>query len=169
NSDLYNGATISRMLRHFGAMLEDISEDTERRIGEISMLTTEEHDQLVFEWNNNNRHHRQDCLDLLLNEQVEQRPEAIAACCVEEHISYQMLNQSAAQLSGCLSRKGVGPEVVVGLCAERSVRLLVGALATLKAGGAYLPLDPAYPKERIAYMLSDSQARVLLIQEKFTR
>src|SRR5205085_12602459 len=82
-----------------------------------------------------------------------------------EHLTYQQLNQQANQLAHYLQKHGVGPEVLVGLCMERSLEMVVGLLGILKAGGAYVPLDPAYPQERLAFMLADAQASVLVTQQ----
>src|SRR6476620_4995212 len=116
------------------------------------------------------------CIHHLFEEQVERFPDNIAAVfpgtarqgrCGDEGLTYRELNQRANQLAHHLQRLGVGPEVLVGICVERSLEMVVGLLGILKAGGAYLPLDPAYPQERLAYILNDSQVKVLLTQEKF--
>src|SRR5205814_1222470 len=91
-------------------------------------------------------------------------PEAVAVVYEGEEISYRELNQRANQLAHYLRKKGVGPEVLVGLCVERSVEMVVGLLGILKAGGAYVPLDPSYPAERLEFMLRDSQVQVLITQ-----
>ena len=104
------------------------------------------------------------CIHHLFEGQVAQTPEAVAIIFQEQQITYGQLNAHANQLAHHLQTLGVGPEVLVGLCLDRSVEMVVGLLAILKAGGAYLPLDPTYPHERLAFMLEDAQVTVLLTQ-----
>src|SRR5262249_1778956 len=98
----------------------------------------------------------------LFETQVEKTPDAVAVTLVEERLTYRELNARANQLAHSLIRLGVGPEVLVGICMQRSVEMVVSTLGVLKAGGAYVPLDPAYPKQRLAFLLEDTQAPVLL-------
>ena len=98
--------------------------------------------------------------------QVAQTPDAVAVVCADAHLTYRELNRRANQVAHHLQTLGVGPEVLVGLCTERSLEMVVGLLGILKAGGAYVPLDPAYPQERLAFMLEDAQVSVLLTQEQ---
>jgi len=107
------------------------------------------------------------CLHELFEAQVERTPDAIAIVFENQQLSYQALNARANQLAHSLKKQGVKPEVLVGLCIERSIEMIVGLLGILKAGGAYVPLVPTYPKARLIVMLSDSQAPVLLTQEKW--
>ncbi|HID98665.1 MAG TPA: amino acid adenylation domain-containing protein [Thiotrichaceae bacterium] len=107
------------------------------------------------------------CLHQLFEAQVERTPDAIAIVFEHERLSYQALNARANQLAHYLKKQGVKPEVLVGLCVERSIEMIIGLLGILKAGGAYVPLVPTYPKARLTVMLSDSQAPVLLTQEKW--
>src|SRR5215213_3981501 len=106
------------------------------------------------------------CLHELFEEQVERSPEADAVIYDEERISYRELNERANRLAHYLQTLGVGPEVLVGICVERSVEMMVGLLGILKAGGAYVPLDPSYPAERVRFMLADAGAPVLLTQQR---
>jgi len=106
------------------------------------------------------------CIHELFEAQVERTPDGIAVVFEDQHLTYRGLNTRANQLARHLQRLGVGPEVLVGLCVERSLDLVVGLLGVLKAGGAYVPLDPSYPPDRLAFMLADSQAPVLLTQER---
>ncbi|HZO73896.1 MAG TPA: non-ribosomal peptide synthetase, partial [Ktedonobacteraceae bacterium] len=107
---------------------------------------------------------RESSLAELFEQQVQHRPEAIALVCDERHLSYAELNHQANRLAYHLQRRGVGPEIVVGLCLQRSIAMIVGLLAILKAGGAYLPLDPSSPTDRLAFMLADVGAHLLLTQ-----
>jgi non-ribosomal peptide synthetase component F len=107
------------------------------------------------------------CLHQLFEAQVERTPDAIAVVFENQQLSYRALNARANQVAHYLKTLGVEPEVLVGLCVERSLEMIVGLLGIFKAGGAYVPLDPAYPKERLAFMLSDAQVPVLLTQKKW--
>ena len=107
----------------------------------------------------------QRCLHELVAEQAARTPDALALIFQDHTLSYGALERRANQLAHYLRARGVGPDVVVGLCAERSIEMVVALLAILKAGGAYLPLDPTYPPDRLAYMLEDAKAPVLIIQD----
>ncbi|MHC5714684.1 MAG: amino acid adenylation domain-containing protein [Nostoc sp.] len=124
--------------------------------------------QVLQEWNDTQAH--QDlCIHQMFEMQVERSPQAIAVVFENIQLTYRQLNQRANQLAHHLRTLGVGPEVLVGICLERSLEMIVGLLGILKAGGAYVPLDPAYPSERLAFILSDTQTPVLLTQEKFVK
>ncbi|MDF5709057.1 MAG: amino acid adenylation domain-containing protein [Nostoc sp. S4] len=109
------------------------------------------------------------CIHQMFEMQVERSPQAIAVVFEDTQLTYQQLNQQANQLAHYLRTLGVGPEVLVGICLERSLEMIVGLLGILKAGGAYVPLDPSYPKERLAFILEDTQTPVLLTQEKLVK
>jgi amino acid adenylation domain-containing protein/thioester reductase-like protein len=167
NTDLFDAPTIARMLGHFQTLLEGIVANPNRRVSELPMLTQEELHTLLVEWNDTLRDYPQDrCIHQLFEEQVQRTPDAVAAVFGQEQVTYGELNSRANKLARHLRRLGVGPEVLVGLCVERSIEMVVGLLGILKAGGAYVPLDPTYPKDRLAYMLADSQAPVLVTQER---
>ena len=165
NTDLYNKATIQRMLGHFQTLLESIVDDPNQPISTLSLLTEAERQQLLVEWNDTAAEYPQDrCVHELFEAQVERMPEAIAVTFEGKHLTYRELNRQANQLAHYLQKLGVGPETVVGICVERSPEMIVGLLGVLKAGGAYLPLDPTYPLERLTFMLEDANASVLLTQ-----
>ena len=167
NTDLFDGATITRMAEHYQTLLEAIALNPEQRISELPLLTPAERHQLLVEWNNTWADYPQDkCIHQLFEEQVERWPDAIALVFEDEQLTYQELNQRANQLAHHLRNLDVGPEVLVGICVERSLEMVVGLLGILKAGGAYVPLDPNYPSERLAFMLEDSSVPVLLTQER---
>jgi amino acid adenylation domain-containing protein len=167
NTDLFDEATIARMAGHFQTLLEAIAAHPKQKISELPLLTPAERQQLIVEWNNTWAEYPQDrCIHQLFEEQVERAPDAVAVVFEEEQLTYRELNARANQLAHYLQSLGVGPEVLVGLCVERSFDTIVGILGVLKAGGAYVPLDPAYPQERLAFMLEDSSVPVLLTQEK---
>ncbi|MBO3462192.1 non-ribosomal peptide synthetase [Aetokthonos hydrillicola Thurmond2011] len=177
NTDLYEDSTISGMIGHYQTLLEGIVANPQKRISELPLLTQAERQQLLVEWNDTANDHPQDkCIHQLFEEQVELTPDAVAVVfvderseasgTVEQQLTYRELNAKANQLAHYLRSLGVKPEVLVGICVERSLEMIVGLLAILKAGGAYVPLDPAYPEERLSFMLSDSQVSVLLTQQK---
>lgn len=166
NAELFHAATIERLGGHLITLLERaIAEPTEAAI-KLSMLTPDERHQLLHEWNDTIVDFPADsCLHQLFEAQVERQPDAVAVICLGTEVSYGALNRRANQLAHFLTSAGVGPEVLVGLCIERSIEMVVGLLAIHKAGGAYVPLDPAYPKDRIALMLEDSRVPVVLTQQ----
>ena len=159
--------TITRMLGHLQRILEAMITKPEQPVGELPLLTEAEQHQLLWEWNDTYADYPQDmCIHMLFEQQVDRTPDAVAVVFGSEKLTYQQLNERANQLAHYLRSLGVGPEVLVGICVERSIEMVVGLLSILKAGGAYVPLDPAYPKERIAYILSDAQVPVLLTLSK---
>ncbi|MCU0532504.1 MAG: amino acid adenylation domain-containing protein [Hydrococcus sp. Prado102] len=166
NSDLFDAATIARMVKHFQTLLEGIAANPQQRISQLSFLSESERHQLLVEWNDTQVEYAQKCIHQLFEEQVEQTPDAVAVVFEDRQLTYRELNSRANQLAHYLQGLGVGAEVLVGICVDRSLETIVGLLGILKAGGAYVPLDPAYPQERLTYMLTDSQVQVLLTQEK---
>nr|MDZ8004741.1 amino acid adenylation domain-containing protein [Nostoc sp. DedSLP05]MDZ8101218.1 amino acid adenylation domain-containing protein [Nostoc sp. DedSLP01] len=167
NTDLFDASTIKRMSSHFVTMLEGIVANPEERLAQLPILTQVEQQQLLVKWNRTEADYLQyKCIHQLFEEQVERTPNAVAVVCDDRQLTYQELNTRANQLAHYLKSLGVGADVLVGLCVERSLLTLVGLLGILKAGGAYVPLDPDYPTERLAYMLNDSQVSVVLSQEK---
>lgn len=166
NTDLFATATIARMQGHFQTLLESIAANPDQEIGKLPLLTSGEQQQFL-EWNHTHFDYSQDqCIHQLFAEQVETTPEAIALVFEDTALTYQQLDQKANQLAHYLQKLGVGTEVLVGICVERSLEMVIGILGILKAGAAYVPIDPEYPSERLAYMLEDSQVQVLLTQEK---
>lgn len=167
NTDLFDGATIARIAEHYQTLLEGIVANPKQKISELPLLTPNERHQLLVEWNNTWAEYPQDkCIHQLFEEQVERTPDAVALVFKGEQLTYGELNRRANKLAHYLQSLGVGPEVLVGICVERSFDMIVGLLGILKAGGAYVPIDPAYPTDRITYMLEDSQLPVLLTQQK---
>jgi non-ribosomal peptide synthetase component F len=165
NTDLFDIATIVRMIGHFQTLLEHIVTNPEQRIAELPLLTVAERQQLLIEWNDVQADYSTDlCVHQLWEAQVERTPDSVAVVFENEQLTYRELNRRANQLAHYLCKLGVGPETLVGLCVERSVELIIGILGVLKAGGAYVPLDPNYPRERLAFMLDDSAVSVLLTQ-----
>ncbi|MEH2068925.1 MAG: amino acid adenylation domain-containing protein [Nostoc sp.] len=167
NTDLFDASTIERMTSHFVTLLESIITNSEQQISQLPLLTQTEQQQLLVEWNDTSVDYPQDlCIHQLFEEQVQLTPDAVAVVFENEQLTYQQLNNRANQLAHYLKSLGVGADVLVGICVERSLEMVVGLLGILKAGGAYLPLDPEYPTERLRFMLEDAQVRVLLTQQR---
>ncbi|MDT4951892.1 MAG: hypothetical protein QOJ02_30, partial [Acidobacteriota bacterium] len=165
STGLFEHTTISRMLFHFRVLLESIVADPDRQISELSFLPEAERDEILWQWNSTrNEYAEEKCIHELFEAQVERTPGGVAVVSEGEQLTYAELNERANRLAHYLRRLGVGPEVLVGICVERSLEMLVGLLGILKAGGAYMPLDPDYPKQRLAFMLEDAGASVLLTQ-----
>jgi amino acid adenylation domain-containing protein len=167
NTDLFDETTIQRMLDHFHILLQGIVNDPGQHISRLPLLNAAEQHRLLVEWNDTRVDYpdRQGIHELF-EAQVEQTPDLTAVIFEEQTLTYQELNYRSNQLANYLRAEGVRPDVLVGICMERSVDMEVALLAVLKAGGAYLPLEPSYPQERLAFMLADSGAPVLLVQER---
>ncbi len=167
NTDLFDATTITRMLGHLETLLEGIVADPARRIADLPLLTETERHQLLMEWNATKCEFGDSiCLHELFERQIERTPDRVALISEDQRLTYSEVNRRANKLAHYLRSLGVGPETLVGLCAERSVEMIVGLLGVLKAGGAYVPLDPSYPPERLAFMLEDAQVPVVLTQKK---
>jgi amino acid adenylation domain-containing protein len=166
STDLFEADTIIRLFSHFQMLLEAIVADPDRRIFDLPLLTSAEREQILVEWNTTEAVYPQDqCIHELFEAQAGKTPEAVALVFEDQQLTYRELNQHANQLAHYLRSQGVGPDVRVGICIERSLEMVVGLLGILKAGGAYVPLDPTYPQERLAYMLEDAKPAVLLTQQ----
>ena len=171
DTDLLDPSTIERMVGHFRKLLAEIVADPQRRISELPLLSEQEQQQLLVDWNQiDSRTASQTGHQLTLHErfqeQARQTPDAVAVVCGDQQLSYRELNARANQLARRLRQQGVGPEVLVGICLDRSSEMLLGILGILKAGGAYVPLDPEYPRQRLRFMLQDAQIPVLLTQQR---
>jgi amino acid adenylation domain-containing protein len=159
-------ASAERMLRQLHHVLEAMPEDADRPIGRLPLLSTQERQTILVDWNRTEAEYPRGVpLARLVEEQVERTPDAVAVVFGNESVTYGELNVRANQLAHALIGHGVGPDRLVGICAERSVHMLVGLLAIVKAGAGYLPLDPLLPPERLGYMLEDSGATVVVTQE----
>jgi amino acid adenylation domain-containing protein len=169
NSDLFDAATIHRMLSHYRTLLEGIVADPDQLIARLPLLPEAERDQLLMVWNKTLTDYAQKWdqrIHQWFEAQVEQTPDAVAVVFGDAHLTYRELNRRANQLAHHLQALGVGPEVLVGVCLERSIEMMVCLLGILKAGGAYVPLDPNYPQERLAFILHDARVAVLLTQQR---
>jgi amino acid adenylation domain-containing protein len=170
STDLFDEATINRMLGHFQTLLENIVANPESQIAYLPILTQAEQDQLLIEWNHTQVDYSKDlCIHQLFEKQVEQTPDAIALVFEDKQLTYRELNIRSNQLAHYLKKLGVGAEVLVGICVDRSVEMIVGMLGILKAGGAYVPLDPNYPQERLSFMIDDAQVPILLTQQRWLK
>lgn len=166
NTDLFNADSMTRMLEHFSTLLTGIVTNPEQSITYLPLLTASQTNQIVFDWNCTQKDYSlKQCIHQLFEQQVEETPDAIAIIFENQQLTYRQLNNRANQVAHYLQQLGVKPEMLVGICMERSLEMVIGLLAILKAGGAYLPLDPTYPQERLTFMLADTQITVLLIQQ----
>jgi amino acid adenylation domain-containing protein len=165
STDLFDGEVIRAWLASWRVLLDGAVADTSQRISELPLLTAPERHRLLVEWNDTAVAYPSDkCVHALFEEQVEQTPDAVAVVFKGQQLSYRELNARANQVARYLRRLGVGPDVLVGICMERSLEMVIGLLAILKAGGAYVPLDPTYPQERLAFLLGETRVPVLLSQ-----
>ncbi len=168
NIDLFESATtIQRMLDQLERILQQVATDPSVRLSAVTLLDVGERTLVLDTWNQTARAYPADQgIHELFAAQAARTPEALAVTYGSETLSYRELDRRANRLAHYLRELGVGPEVRVGFCLERSLELLVALLGVLKAGGAYVPLDRQYPPERLAYMLTDSAVPVLLVQER---
>jgi len=166
-TDLFDETTIERFIGHYKRLLEQVVVHSHAQLSELSIVTAEERQRLLVEWNQTRRDYRTEtCVHEQFAEQATRTPNEVALTYQAEELSYAELDRRSNRLAHYLRGLGVGPESIVGLCVERSLEMVIGLLGIMKAGGAYLPLDPQYPAERLAFMLDDSGASVLLFQER---
>ncbi|HEX2094581.1 MAG TPA: amino acid adenylation domain-containing protein, partial [Longimicrobiaceae bacterium] len=161
-ADLWEPATMRRLVRHFGRLLEAAVAGPERRLSELRLLDDEERALVLHEWNAPPRQAPLRCVHELFVEQAARTPDAVAVTSGRAALTYAQLERRSAALARRLRRRGVRPETPVGLCVERSAEMVAAVLGILRAGGAFVPLDPQYPAERLAFLLADSGARLLL-------
>ncbi|MEG5163470.1 amino acid adenylation domain-containing protein [Microcoleus sp. AT3-A2] len=168
SADLFDEATITRLIGHFQTLLESIVANPEQRIANWQYLSAQERYHLLVECNNTQADYPQNlCIHQLFEMQADRTPDAVALVFGDERVTYRELNLRSNQLARYLQKMGVGAEVLVGVCCGRSLDLIVGMLGILKAGGAYLILDPSYPAERSSFMLKDAQLSVVLTQQQW--
>ena len=168
--ELFEEETIARMASHFQVILEGIVKDPDRPISKLPLLTERELQQALREWNSTKTDWGPEkCLHQLFEAQAECMPDAVALAFREEIVTYAVLNGRANQLANYLRTVGVGPETIVAICLERSVEMVVGVLGILKAGAAYLPLDPYEPGERLREMLQEAGGPFILTQHHLSQ
>jgi amino acid adenylation domain-containing protein len=165
-TELFEEGTAERIWKHFTTLLERVVFDPDLALDAVPLMSLEEQLQIVREWNATDDPVPPDLVHELVSAQARRTPDAVAVSFHGRQLTYAELERRSNQLSHHLRRRGVGPEVRVGVCMERSPDMLVALLAVLKAGGAYVPLDPAYPVERLRYMMEDGGVRVLLAEER---
>src|SRR5205823_5352843 len=165
NSDLFDAATVARLSRHLALLVRNLLADPDRPVTDVPMLGADGGARLRLQWNDTYRRWPE---PLLAHErfarQAARTPRAEAVRDVDTVLRYGELDRQANQLAHRLRRAGVGPDVLVGICLDRSPQMLAAMLGVLKAGGAYVPLDPGFPPDRIAFMVADSGLPVLLTQ-----
>src|SRR5262249_8426343 len=156
-------STIERMVENFRTLLESASASANTRLGELAMLSEAELALQVDEWNGSRMPFPMDtCIHQVFEQQVDRIPDRVAVVCGESQWTYRELDAEADALAGRLCALGIGPEAVVGVCLPRSLSLCVAILAVLKAGAAYLPIEPSYPIDRLRYLVADAAPSVLL-------
>jgi hypothetical protein len=163
-ADLFDASTAERMARHLLVLVEALVTAPERRLSALTLLAGDERRRLLVDWNATRAALPEACVHSLFEAQVRRAPDALAASFEGQHLTYAQLDAKANQLAHALRRRGVGPEVRVALSVERSLDVVVGLLGILKAGGAWVPVDPLLPRERLAFMLEDSGAEALVTQ-----
>ncbi|MBT5270698.1 MAG: amino acid adenylation domain-containing protein, partial [Candidatus Marinimicrobia bacterium] len=169
NTDLFDKSTIQRMIAHFKTLLVAVTDNPEKRLQEYSLLTKSERHQILVEWNETGINYpRGKCIHQLFEEQVEQTPDAVAVMFEEQYVTYRQLNTKANKLANYLKNLGVGPEMLIGICLERSIEMIIALLGILKSGGTYVPLDSDYPEERLSFMVEDSGISILLTSHKLS-
>ncbi|HET6261779.1 MAG TPA: amino acid adenylation domain-containing protein, partial [Chloroflexia bacterium] len=170
NTELFEGATATRLLAHYQRVLEGFIADPKQSITQIALLGDDERHKLLVEWNPPRvEYGGRPGLAELFEEVVEREPAALALVYGGERVSYEELNARANQLAHYLREQGVGAETLVGVYLERSVELVVALLAVVKAGGAYVPLDPLYPSERLSFILEEAKTPLVLTTERLAR
>jgi amino acid adenylation domain-containing protein/non-ribosomal peptide synthase protein (TIGR01720 family) len=164
-TDLFDASTVEHLVESFECLLTAVVQNAEQRISQLPLMGEAQKLRLLVKWNATARAFPEDrCIHELFAEQAARTPQAIAVRYEDLSLTYQQLEERANQLAHHLIALGVGPEVIVGLCVERSLEMVVGLLGILKAGGAYLPLDPSYPQQRLAFMIEDADPALILTQ-----
>jgi amino acid adenylation domain-containing protein len=164
-TDLFDVETIDRFIGHYETLLAAVAGDPDQRLSDLTLLSANERRTVLFDWNSTESGYPCACMHELFAEQARATPDAVAVQFGEQQLTYAELDARANQLAHHLLAMGVGRDVLVGVCVERSPMMLVGLLGIAKAGGAYVPIDPEYPTERQEYMLASSQAPLVLTQD----
>lgn len=164
---LFEAETIKQLLGHYQTLMIELTAHPDQSIKDVSLLTAAERQTILGAWNQTHISYPDHlCLHQFLEIQARHQPQVLALIAEGQSLTYAQLNARANQLAHYLQSRGIGPEVVVGLCIEQSVDMIVGILGILKAGGAYAPMNPATPKERLAFMIAETSAPIVLTQER---
>lgn len=168
NEDVFDATTIKSISRHFTNLLEAITDSPNKKASCVDMLSIEEKEHILYDFNKTNTPFSQEkTIYQLIEEQADKNPDRIAVIFENESLTYKQLNEKANQLARLLKKKNVGPEVMVGVCMERSFEMVIAMIGILKAGGAYVPFEPEYPEERLKFMVENSDICLMLTQQKF--
>ncbi len=167
NVDLFDESTVRRLMESFNTLLRAVVESPSARARALPLLTTAQRDQLVVEWNNTAIVYPDVCVHSQFEEWAARRPDAVALQFEGRAVTYAALNARANQLAHWLRSRGIGPDVLVGICCERSVEMMTAILGVLKAGGAYVPIDPDYPDDRVTFMVNDADVPMVLTQQRW--
>jgi amino acid adenylation domain-containing protein len=165
NAEIFDEKTIRQIAARYLRLTEQAVSDPDRRTGDFSLLDEQERKRILTRWKGESFQPRPGCAHSWFEEQAQRRPDAIAVVAGERRLNYRDLNALANQVAHGLIARGVAPEMIVGICCERSEWMIIAILAVLKAGAAYLPLEQEYPPERLAYMLTDARAGFILAEE----
>lgn len=166
NTDLFERSFISGLCKHFEILIQGIIENGDKSISAVPIISVEEGKQILEQRNNTRKKYPTDKLiHELFEKKAVETPEQIALVYDDRKLSYKELNEKANQLANHLRKHGVGPNQVVGICAERSLEMVIGLYGIMKAGGAYLPLDPSYPKERLNFLCKDANLKIILTHD----
>ncbi|MCB0207968.1 MAG: amino acid adenylation domain-containing protein [Anaerolineae bacterium] len=169
NPDLFQPETVSRMIGHYRKLLAEIAAAPEKNIATFELLLADEQQKILVDWNETTTDYPQDKrIHQLFEAQAERTPDAVAVVFEEQPLTYRQLNRQANQLAHHLRSLGVGSDTLVGICVKRAPKMLVGLLGILKAGGTYIPLDPAFPSQRLVYILQDAGITMLVTQQKLS-
>jgi polyketide synthase PksN len=170
NPELFEEETIARMVEHYLILTTEVMKDPNTALDSYSFLSEAETQKILIDWNATKIDYpKEKCIHELFEEQVQKTPDAIAVIFEDETLTYRDLDQKSTQLAIYLQKQGVKPDSLVGICVERHWEMIVGLLGILKAGGAFVPLDPDYPVERLEYMLENSKVSVLLTQARLMK
>ncbi|MGE6764048.1 non-ribosomal peptide synthase/polyketide synthase, partial [Corallococcus interemptor] len=165
STELFDAGTVQRLVAHLLTLIEGVAERPDTHVSRLPLLTAAERREMLVDWNATRAPFPEACMHSLFEAQVRREPEAVAAVFEGTQLTYAQLDARANQLAHALRRRGVGPEVRIALSVERSLDIVIGLLGILKAGGAWVPVDPLLPRERLAFMLEDSAAQVLVTQQ----
>ncbi len=168
-SDLFDRNTILEMIQHWWNLLTGACEDSSKHISELRILSPGERNRILRDWNDTRADYPNQCVHELFEGQAAKTPDLTAVSFQGNTLTYRQLNERANQVAHFLRKRGVGPETLVGVCLNRTPEMVVGLLGIWKAGGAYIPLDPTYPQDRLSFMMKDSAAKFLLTSSELQR